>query len=83
MRYGVAVTVDGKRAVSASGNNTLKVWDLESGRALRTLESHSDFCHWRSGVRLKNSIASSRLDSASLRVKRFTTIEPRESAGAL
>jgi hypothetical protein len=42
-----AVTPDGKRAVSASGNHTLKVWDLETGRALRTLEGHSD---WVSGV---------------------------------
>ena len=40
---GVAVTPDGKRAVSASWDETLKVWDLETGRALRTLEGHSDF----------------------------------------
>ena len=40
--YGVAVTADGKRAVSASWDKTLKVWDLETGRALRTLEGHSD-----------------------------------------
>ena len=39
--YGVAVTPDGKRAVSASQDHTLKVWDLETGRALRTLEGHS------------------------------------------
>jgi WD40 repeat protein len=39
---GVAVTPDGKRAVSASGDHTLKVWDLETGRALRRLEGHSD-----------------------------------------
>lgn len=31
--YGLAVTADGKRAVSASADNTLKVWDLESGRS--------------------------------------------------
>jgi WD40 repeat protein len=38
----VAVTANGKRAVSASDDRTLKVWDLETGRALRTLEGHSD-----------------------------------------
>jgi WD40 repeat protein len=27
--------------ISASGDQTLKVWDLESGRALATLESHA------------------------------------------
>ena len=40
---GVAVSEDGRRAVSASRDNTLKVWDVDSGRALRTLEGHSDF----------------------------------------
>ena len=34
---GVAVTADGKRAVSASWDKTLKVWELDSGRELRTL----------------------------------------------
>jgi WD40 repeat protein len=38
---GVAVTPDGRRAVSASGGNTLKVWDLESGQERRTLAGHS------------------------------------------
>src|SRR5229473_2976779 len=40
---GVTVTPDGKRAVSASYDRTLKVWDLDTGRALRTLEGHSLF----------------------------------------
>src|SRR5262249_20919423 len=38
----VALTADGKRAVSASRDRTLKVWDLESGRELRTLQGHAD-----------------------------------------
>jgi NB-ARC domain/TIR domain/WD domain, G-beta repeat len=47
--HGVAVTADGKRVVSASGDNTLRVWDLASGRDLRTLEGHSHFIFWRGG----------------------------------
>jgi WD40 repeat protein len=39
--YGVVVTADGKRAVSASWDNTLQVWDLESGAQLRTLSGHT------------------------------------------
>ncbi|WP_315669508.1 hypothetical protein [Limnospira sp. PMC 1279.21] len=33
---------DGKRAVSASDDNTLKLWDLERGTELATLTGHSD-----------------------------------------
>ena len=40
--YGVALSGDGRVAVSASGDKTLKVWDVESGRELRTLQGHSD-----------------------------------------
>jgi WD40 repeat protein len=38
---GVAITPDGRRAVSASWDKTLRVWDLESGQSLRKLEGHS------------------------------------------
>src|SRR4051794_17938340 len=37
----MAVTPDGKQAISTSSDNTLKVWDLESGRLHRTLDGHS------------------------------------------
>ncbi len=40
--FAVAATPDGKHAVSASDDDTLKVWDLESGREVRTLAGHSD-----------------------------------------
>ena len=38
----VSVTPDGRRAVSGSNDKTLRVWDLESGQCLRTLERHSE-----------------------------------------
>jgi WD40 repeat protein len=38
---GVALTAGGKRAISASADETLKVWDVETGLVLRTLEGHS------------------------------------------
>ena len=39
----MALTPDGRLAVSASGDNTLKVWDVASGRELRTLTGHTDW----------------------------------------
>ena len=47
--HGVALTSDGRRAVSASWDGTLRVWDLESGRTVRTIEAHSN---WINGVAL-------------------------------
>lgn len=35
----VAVTPDGQRAVSASGDHTVKVWDLETGKLFTTFTS--------------------------------------------
>ena len=40
---GVALSGVGWRVVSASYDNTLKVWDVEGGRELRTLAGHSSF----------------------------------------
>ena len=38
---GVAVTPDGTRAVSASADKTLRVWDLATGKSLASLEGHT------------------------------------------
>lgn len=40
---GCAYSPDGTRIVSASYDNTLKVWDGEGGDALRTLTGHADW----------------------------------------
>ena len=37
----VVVTPDGHRAISGSIDTTLRVWDLESGEAIRTLHGHT------------------------------------------
>jgi WD40 repeat protein len=38
----VAVSADGRRAVSASWDKTLKVWDTQTRRELRSLTGHGD-----------------------------------------
>lgn len=38
-----AVTPDGRRVVSASGDNTLIVWDLASGKAEQVLKGHNSY----------------------------------------
>ena len=55
-RHAVAVTPDGRRAVSGSDDQTLRLWDLESGQTLRTLEGHTDVerganARWAPGAR--------------------------------
>jgi WD40 repeat protein len=40
---GAAMTPDGRRAVSASADLTLRVWDLATGATLRTLVGHTDW----------------------------------------
>ena len=38
---GVAIAPDGKTAISASWDKTLKIWDTETGRQLQTLTGHT------------------------------------------
>ena len=45
--YGVAITADGRRAVSGSDDETVRVWDLEACKLIATLEGHTD---WVRGV---------------------------------
>ena len=38
----VAISPDGRTAISGSADNTLKLWDLCTGREIRTLRGHTD-----------------------------------------
>jgi WD40 repeat protein len=40
---GVAVTPDGRFVLSASYDNTVKVWELNSGKEVRTFTGHTDY----------------------------------------
>ena len=44
---GVAFSPDGKRLASASGDQTVKVWDAMSGQEMLTLKGHTN---WVRGV---------------------------------
>ena len=40
--FSVAISPDGRWAVSGSVDNLIKIWDLESGARLKTLKGHTD-----------------------------------------
>jgi WD40 repeat protein len=63
----VAVTPDGRRAVSASRDCTLRLWDLESGQTLRTLEGHTGWV-WAVAVTPDGSRAISASRDHTLRL---------------
>ena len=41
--YDVVISGDGRRAVSASADETVKIWDLEAGTEIGTLHGHGSF----------------------------------------
>lgn len=40
---GVSITADGRHAVTGSNDNTLILWDLQSGECLKTIKPHTDY----------------------------------------
>ena len=49
---------DGRRVVSASNDNTLKVWDVATGECLATLEGHSNIVRCAASAVLCDDLAS-------------------------
>ena len=41
--WGVALSGDGRRALSGSWDKTVRLWDTETGRCVATLEGHTDW----------------------------------------
>jgi WD40 repeat protein/serine/threonine protein kinase len=41
--HSVALTLDGRFAISGSWDGTLRMWNLQSGESVRTLEGHTDW----------------------------------------
>ena len=41
--FAVAFSPDGRYAMSGSGDNTLKLWDVSTGREVRTFRGHSNY----------------------------------------
>jgi WD40 repeat protein len=75
---GVAVTPDGRYAVSASVDKTLKVWELATGQAVRTLEGHTSFID---GVAVTpdGRYAISASDDKTLKVWKIAAARKRKS----
>ena len=63
----VAIAPDGKTAISASYDKTLKIWDTETGRELKTLTGHSS---WVRAVAIApdGKIAISASDDRTLKI---------------
>jgi WD40 repeat protein len=71
----VAVTPDGRRAVSASDDHTLKVWELEAGRELHTLAGNTNGV-WAVAVTPDGRRAVSASDDHTLQVWELETGAP-------
>ena len=55
----VAISPDGRRVVSGSQDETLKVWDVETGECVATLEGHSERVRCAASAVFCDDLASS------------------------
>jgi WD40 repeat protein len=65
--YSVAVTPDGRLALSANRDQTLTVWDVETGHELRTLQGHSHYVN-KDSLSADGRFAVSASDDTTLKV---------------
>ena len=65
--YSVAVTPDGRMAVSGGVDKTIRVWDIETGECLKTLEGHTNSV-WSVAVTPDGRMAVSGIRDNTLRV---------------
>ena len=77
--HAVALTLDGRYAVSGSWDATLRIWDLQSGDPVRTLEGHTD---WVNAVAITPDGAGA-ISASSDRTLRVWNLESGQSARTL
>jgi NB-ARC domain/TIR domain/WD domain, G-beta repeat/APAF-1 helical domain len=68
----VALTPDGRRALSGSWDRTLRLWDLENGQTIRTLEGHTNSV-WGVAITPDGRLAVSASRDQTLRLWDFET----------
>ena len=77
----MAVTVDGQYVISGSDDNTVKVWELASGRLLRSLEEHRDRVNAVAVTRNGQYVISGSYDK-TVKVWNIVTGDSRELFGS-
>ena len=76
--HGVSITFDGKYAVSGSNDNSLKLWDLQSGECLKTIRPHIDYLKSLDATPDLNLVATSGgSQDPIIRLWNYKDLEPR------
>ena len=75
---GVSATADGKYAATGSNDNSLKIWDLQSGECLKTINPHSYYLkNLDATPDLNLVVTSGGSQDTILRLWNYKDLEPR------